>query len=109
MLILGTSIMTMCYQAYLGRSVIKGVALVILDWWSFSSNSYEVQFQRDHTRVRPIMQWIAISAFCWFLTVDSFTDVGILLGLIDFYIYVVLYSLYDKLREENKADPIQGV
>lgn len=61
-------------------------------------------FKRDHVRVKPMMVLLGVMTVLSFFQVLSFSLQGILsgcaYGLFYGYLFVVVYSLYDVLREE---------
>jgi len=63
---------------------------------------------RDHVRVKPMMITMAICTVLAMLRLLSFTVEGFILaaisGAIYGYSFVVLYSLYEMLREEHERD-----
>lgn len=82
-------------------------ALLLLDF--FASLYFWIiffYFQRDHVRVRPLMIVCAILSFVFFANVFSLTLEGIIggivLGLLNGYFFVVLYSLFENFRLEHE-------
>jgi len=61
---------------------------------------------RDHVRVKPMMIMLAIAAILSFVSALNLTVAaivsGILYGVIYSFLFVVLYSLYEKFKQEHE-------
>lgn len=61
-------------------------------------------FQRNHNRIKPLVIVLAVKSICDFLNIFKFTrsavSSGLFFGCLYGYLFVCIYSLFYKIREE---------
>jgi len=84
--------------------VIVALIMILFAWMAYCL--IKGSTSRDHTRVKPMMIYMAVITVLALLNFLSFTLKGaisaIVYGVIFGYLFVVLYSLYELFREERE-------